>query len=102
MINIEEQIQELLQFQPGLQIKYSDDNQIALTGIIKINAEYNKIQLVDKFLVEILVFKNFPDKIPVIYELGKRINKKLFHVLFSFACFFCVFFQVFYEKFSFL
>lgn len=80
MIKIKQQIYQLLEEQKRLEIVNEDDNKVILEGLININASYKKIQLIDDFEVRIIVFKNFPNRIPIIYALDNKIPKDFQHV----------------------
>ena len=80
MDKLSEQIRMLLNIQRGLTIVEENKYSFILKGYVKINAEYRKIQLIDNFLVKIIIFKDFPTHIPIVYELEGKIEKDFEHV----------------------
>lgn len=79
MIIIEEQVQEILKRFPELKLS-KIENDILVSGKININCEYLNEHIIDEYEVMIIINNNYPEKLPVIREINKRIPLRYGHV----------------------
>lgn len=80
MSSIKNQIDQLIDYCPNLKIIKADKESYVLEGNVFINAQNTNIQLADDFDIEIIIFKDFPNKIPKIKEKSGKIPANFEHI----------------------
>lgn len=81
MIKLDEQLQEILKRFPELKLSKRVDD-IVLAGVLNIDCYCKKLdeRIIDKFSIQIIIPKDFPKKLPIVRELGRRIPLKYGHI----------------------
>ncbi|WP_428242313.1 hypothetical protein [Gynuella sp.] len=77
---LQEQIQELIQFYPGLSETNQSKFGVTVSGSVAFEASFGGREISDVFDVEMFIPHEFPDAHPVVWEAGCRINKDFTHV----------------------
>lgn len=77
---LQEQIQELIQFYPGLSETNQSKFGVTVSGLVAFEASFGGREISDVFDVEMFIPREFPDAHPVVWEAGSRICKDFTHV----------------------
>ncbi|WP_018013696.1 hypothetical protein [Teredinibacter turnerae] len=77
---LQEQIQELIQFYPGLSETNQSKFGVTVSGLLAFEASFGGHEISDVFGVEMFIPHEFPDAHPVVWEAGSRISKDFTHV----------------------
>lgn len=77
---LQEKIQELIQFYPGLSETNQSKFGVTVSGSVAFEASFGGREISDAFDVEIFIPHEFPDAHPVVWEAGSRISKDFTHV----------------------
>ncbi len=76
MIELREEIKEVLQAFPLL--KKINNN--SLKGLIHLKRSYNDIPIYINYEIEIFIPNNYPDRLPIVKEIGNKINSEYSHI----------------------
>ena len=77
---LQEQIQELTQYYPGLSERGQSKFGVTLSGPVAFEASFGNNEISDVFDVEMFIPHEFPDAHPVVWEAGCRITQDFTHV----------------------
>lgn len=78
-MKIEEQVQEILKRFPGLKLSISENNML-ISGRLNIDCEYLNEHIIDEYEIIIIIYDNYPERLPVIRETNKRIPLRYGHI----------------------
>lgn len=76
---IEEQVREILKRFPEFKLIRIVDN-ILISGVININCCYLDEHIIDEYEIEIIIKPDFPDSLPIVREVKKRIPLSYGHI----------------------
>ena len=76
---IRNQFDELREKYPGLYLTYHNKAAWSISGLLYFVASYEGQEIEDKYSIELLVWNNFPNSIPLAKEIGGRIPKTFHH-----------------------